>query len=93
MTRYDSEAQFRLQTAVSEPCKVPTAWPSSQATDTVSEPWFPVSLSKIGTHLPASFHIIGKIGTLLVASEMPVPISRKRNVLTTTTPWIQTAAL
>jgi len=40
----------------------------------------PVPLSKIGTRLLASLGIKGEIGTLLLASEMPVPISRLRTV-------------
>ena len=36
----------------------------------------PVPLSKIGTHLFASRVAKEKIGTLLLASEMPVPIPR-----------------
>jgi len=38
-------------------------------------------LSKIGTHLLASSDIMEKNRTLLVASEMPVPISREATVL------------
>ena len=40
----------------------------------------PVPLSKIGTHLLASLGSKEKIGTLLLASEMPVPIPRSRTV-------------
>ena len=39
-------------------------------------------LSKIGTHLLASSDIMeNQIGTLLLASEMPVPISRESTVM------------
>jgi hypothetical protein len=41
----------------------------------------PVPLSKVGIRLLASLGRKGKIGTLLLASEMPVPISPCRAVV------------